>query len=48
VQSAETFKVKREILACWLFLKTFVVTSNRLFFYDLLIIFVMGKTDHHY
>jgi len=28
-------------------IKKFVVTSNRLFFYDLLIIFVKAKTDHH-
>jgi len=28
--------------------KTFVVTSNRLFLYDLSIIFVRGKTDHHH
>jgi len=47
VQTAETFKVIREILTCWLLLKEFVVTSNRLCFYDLLIIFVKAKTDHH-
>jgi len=47
VQTAETFKVIREILTCWLLLKEFVAMSNRLFFYDLLIIFVGGKTDHH-
>jgi len=31
-----------------LLLKKFVATSNRLFVYNLLIIFVRGKTDHHY
>jgi len=36
--TAETFKVIREILTCWLLLKEFVTMSNRLFFYDLLII----------
>jgi len=29
-------------------IKMFVVTSKRLFFYDVLIIFVRGKTDYHY
>jgi len=48
VQTAETFKVMREILTCWLLLKKFVATSNRLFFCDLLITFVRGKTYHHY
>jgi len=48
VQTAETFKVIREILTCWLLLKKFMFTSNPLFFYDLLITFVRGKTDHHY
>jgi len=48
VQTAETFKVMREILTCWLLFNKFVATSNRLFFYNLLIIFVEGKTDHHY
>jgi len=47
VQTAETFKVIREILTCWLLLKELVVTSNRLFFYNLLIIFVKAKMDHH-
>jgi len=46
VQTAETFKVIKEILTCWLLLKEFVVTSNRLFFYDLLIILVKAKMDH--
>jgi len=36
VQTAETFKVIREILTCWLLLKKSVATSNRLYFYDLL------------
>jgi len=44
MQTAETFKVIREILTGWLLLKKFVATSNRLFFYDLLIIFVKGKS----
>jgi len=48
MQAAEVFKVIREILTCWLLLKNFVATSNRLVFYDLLIIFVRSKTDHHY
>jgi len=49
VQTVETFKAIREFLTCWLLLKNFVVTSNRLFFYDgLLITFVRGKTDHQY
>jgi len=48
VQTAETFKVTKEILRCMLLLKMFVVTSNRLFFYGLLITSVWGKTDHHY
>jgi len=47
VQTAETVKVIREILTCWLLLKEFVVTSNRLSFYNLSIIFVKAKTDHH-
>jgi len=47
LQTAETFKVIREILTSWLLLKKFVATSNRLF-YDLLIIFVRGRRDHHY
>jgi len=34
-------------LTCWLLLKEFAVASNRLFFYDLLIIFVEAKTDRH-
>jgi len=38
----------REILTCWLLLKMFVVTSNRVFFFDPLIIFVRSKTDHYY
>jgi len=29
-------------------IKKFVATSNHLFFYDLLIIFVRGKTDQYY
>jgi len=29
-------------------IKKFVVTSNRFFFYGLLITFIGGKTDHHY
>jgi len=48
VQTAEIYKVIREILTCWLLIKKFVATSNRLFFHDFLIIFVRGKTDHHY
>jgi len=49
VQTAETFKVVREFLTCWLLLKKFVIMSNRLFFYEgLLITFVSGKTDHQY
>jgi len=49
VQTAETFKVIREILTWWLLLKKFVVTSKRLFFCDgLLVTFVRGKTDHQY
>jgi len=28
-------------------IKKFVATSSRLSFYDLLILFVIGKTDHH-
>jgi len=48
VQTIESFKVIREILTCWVLLKNFVATSNRLFFYSLLITFVRGKTDHHY
>jgi len=48
VQTAETFKVIRDILTCWLLLKMCVATSNHLFFYNLLIIFIRGKTDHHY
>jgi len=47
VQTAETFQVIREILTCWLLLKEFVAMFNRMFFYDLLIVFVRGKTDHH-
>jgi len=48
VQTAKTFKAVREILICWLLLKKFVATSNRLFFYDLLIIFDLGsKPDTH-
>jgi len=47
VQTAEIFEVIREILTCWLLLEDFVVTSNRLFFCDLLINFVKAKTDHH-
>jgi len=47
VQTAETLKVIREILTRWLLLKVFVAMSNRLLFYNLLIIFVRGKTDHH-
>ena len=47
MQTAETLKVIREILTLWLLLKVFVAMSNRLLFYDLLIIFVRGKTDHH-
>jgi len=47
VQTAGTFKVIRDILTCWLLLQKFVATSNRLFFYDLLIIFVRGRTDHN-
>jgi len=42
VQTAETFKVIREILTCWLLLKQFVATTNRLF-YVLLIIFLRAK-----
>jgi len=43
VQIAETFKLIREILTA------VSASSNRLFFYDLLIIiFVRGKADHHY
>jgi len=34
VQTAETFKVIRGILTCWLLLKKLVATSNRLVFYD--------------
>jgi len=29
-------------------IKKFVVRSNRLFFYGLMITFVRGKMDHHY
>jgi len=47
VNTAETSKVISEILTCWLLLKMFVAKSNRSFFYDPLIIFVKGKTDHH-
>jgi len=47
VQTAETFKMIREILTCLLLLKEFVFTSNRLFFYSLLIIFVKAKRHHH-
>jgi len=36
----------REILTFWLLLKEFVVTSNRLFLYNFLIILVKAKTDH--
>jgi len=38
----------REILMCWFLLKKFVATSNRLLFYNLLILFVRDETDHHY
>jgi len=34
VQIAETFKVIKEILTCWLLLKTFIATSSRFFFYN--------------
>jgi len=47
VQTAENFKVIREILTCCLLLREFVFTSNRFFFYNPLIIFVRAKTAHH-
>jgi len=44
VQIAETFKLMRNLdiilIVC--------ASSNRLFFLDLLIIFVRDKADHHY
>jgi len=39
VQTAQSFKVIREILTCWFLVKKVVAISNRLFFY-ILIIFV--------
>jgi len=42
VQIAETFKLMRNLGI------TASASSNRLFFYDLVIIFVRGKADHHY
>jgi len=32
VQTAETFKMIREVLTCWLLLKKFAATSNLFFF----------------
>jgi len=32
VQTAETFKVIRDILTCWLLLKKFIATSSRFFY----------------
>jgi len=32
VQTAENFRVIREILTCWLLLKKFIATSSRFFF----------------
>jgi len=46
VQNVETFKAIREIVTYWLLFKEFVV-STRLFFYNLLNIFVEAKTDRH-
>jgi len=34
VHTAETFKLIKKILTCWLLLKMFVAKSNPLFFYD--------------
>jgi len=42
VQIAKTFKLMRNLDTAD------SASSNRLFFYDLLIIFVTGKADHHY
>jgi len=43
VPTAETFKVMKEIVICWLLSKHFVATSNRGCSYNLLIVIARAK-----
>jgi len=47
VQTAETFKVIREILTCWYVLENVCGHVKPLVLLRPLIILVTGKTDHH-